>query len=130
MSQQIGLPLEFKLLLKGKVVGYESHIQTGFHNTFEIFQSKTGKDNDWWRAYSYLSIKQAIWIEHDEKRQWTGFKDKNGDKIYFGDKFINDYDNIFTVMIYEGKIFGKNKEFYILPDIWPQKFKEMELIDG
>jgi hypothetical protein len=123
MNKQKGLPLEFKLLLKDKIVGYENHITIGKQGgCLHIVHSVDGEN--WQHVYN-----RTNYLFHDEKRQWTGYKDKNGDKIYFGDKFINDRGDIFTVKISEGRIFGKNKEFHIT-EIWPQKFNKMELTDG
>lgn len=79
-----GLPLEFKLFLNGKHVGYEKHILDGI---MEIWHSLDGET---W--HSILDAEGSKYIQHDEKRQWTGCVDKYRNNVYFGDWIIHEKD--------------------------------------
>lgn len=71
------MQIKFKLYLKGKFVGHERHaLREGL---MRIDHSYDGKD---WE----LVLGQDEWsIDHDEKRLFTGWTDKNGVDIYDGD---------------------------------------------
>ncbi len=121
---KLGLPLEFKLYMKGKHVGYEEHFFNYDEDIqqIEIFhedlKGKTGR------------ITYGFYIEHDEKRQITGFKDKRGEKISFGDKLIfsTKPDKKSTVIFDNNSIVAKNDENNYLYDVNGKQFNEMELV--
>lgn len=119
------LPLEFKLYYQGKHVGYENHeISTDMpYLGLEILQSLDGIK--WNFAYSTIRATGTRWIIHDEKRQYTGFQDKNGDKIYFGDKLRISEDNLlFTVVLEGGRIFAVRSD--MSPGFGANSFQSME----
>lgn len=96
------LPLEFKCFWKGVHVGFEFH-ELGLHDLptahYRTWFYEPGQEKGEWRKNAPFEI--------DEKRQYTGFMDKNGDKIYFGDKLRIPEDNIiFTVVLERGVIFA------------------------
>lgn len=105
------LPLEFRLYKNGKHVG--------FMKFDKLQQSLWSTDGEIWHYWSKFKI------HHNEKRQYTGFKDKNGDKIYFGDKLRIPEDYlIFTVVLEGGRIFAVHSD--MSPGFGASSFKNME----
>lgn len=96
------LPIEFKCFWKGVHVGFEFH-ELGFHDLLEKHYKtwfyEPGQEEGEWKKNPPFEV--------DEKRQYTGFQDRNGNKIYFGDKLRIPEDNLlFTVVLEDGRIFA------------------------
>lgn len=122
------LPLEFKLYMKGAHVGYECHVKAGYGDIC-IMHSINGKD---WNNIQASNHRKDYYIQHDEKRQWTWHKDKNGEKIYFGDRLcyydvINDKTDYYTAELNSlGCIVARHES--IGQEWCPVHFDNMELV--
>lgn len=96
------LPLEFKLKLRGKVVG--------FMKICDLQMVWWSKDGGEWHTWSKFAI------DHDEKCQWTGYVDREGWKIYFGDLLASPVcEGDFVVRMRNGKICAKSGNVVIEP---------------
>ena len=78
--------IEFRLLLDGKIVGYERH-RRGKAKYASIMHSS---DKTSWSNIAFFPKNR---IDHDDKDQFTGLLDKNGVKIFKGDVVRNKEKN-------------------------------------
>ena len=73
---------KFRLILEGKIVGYEKH-SLAYHNGKKQIIAMHSPDNEeWWNTVH----DPTKWIQHDDKEQYIGRKDKNSEAICEGDK--------------------------------------------
>jgi hypothetical protein len=121
------LPLKFKLLSEGKMVGYEKH--EDLHDCgmgIEVWHSRDGEN--WSPSSASLRSCSTRFLVHDEKHQSTGYRDKNGEEIYFRDELMRqeEPERKFKVEFYVlvGQIYAVFKS----QAIYSQNFKYMELV--
>ncbi len=74
--------IKFRLIEDGKIVGYEHHKQFSGSGAVGIMHKSIDSDTWWNIAACYPGFDK--FIDHDNKEQFTGKKDKNGDEIYGG----------------------------------------------
>jgi len=69
----------FRLILGGKIVGYEKHLCDDFSKHIYIYHSPNG--NNWWS----VETNSNYYILHDQKNQYIGQLDFNGYRIFEND---------------------------------------------
>jgi len=74
------MEIKFRLLLWGKIVGYERHrYADGKGCMVAIMHSSDGID------WANIHLVPEVYIDHDEKHQYAGLEDVSGVEIYKGD---------------------------------------------
>lgn len=72
----------FRLILEGKVVGYERHHKRIANKSITVEHRRITED------FANICEDESVFIPHDRKDLWTQDEDKNGRKVFYRDRVI------------------------------------------